>query len=179
MKTVEMLREDQDKLFKLLVKGNTYEEIGSILNLSTLQVSERIKRYFPYLRDIKFYKENKEDIFSGVQQMAMSEIAGKLSYSSLKDLTTLIGVLDDKIFRLQNPDKANGTSISINIENLVNKKEQLTQGLKEKGVSLHDLEYKLAEAICIDNTTMPVKQIERTLAPVENTDTQEYQFSLF
>lgn len=179
MAKIDMAVEDQDKLFKLIVKGNTYEEIGEIMNLSSIQISDRIAKYFPYLRDIKFYKENKEDIFNGIQQMALAHIASKMPFAPLKDLTNLVGVIDDKIFRLQNPDKANGTNIQISIENLVQKKEQVIQEFKKNGVNQYEIDKKVAEVFSIDNCNLPIKQIDHALNDTEIASSEVIQLTYF
>lgn len=152
-----------EKIHELALKQVTIKDIASATGLETSQVQEVLTSVFPHLKELKLFKDHKPDVFRSIQKKAAEFILQKIPVASLKDLTYLVAILEDKINLIEGKTTQN-IGIGIRIEHLVSEKEKVMGKLRDSGVPEHQLEDKLREALQLP----PVSSIPiHDLVPVQ------------
>lgn len=153
-----------EKIHELLCAcNNTIDDIAKLTDLTPDQVKRIIRVHFPHLRDLKRYRSSKLEIFEGVQAMAVRALVPKIQHAPLRDLTTLIGTLEDKIWRIGGGADQK-VEVSVRIEDLVKKKEAVRVQMIEQGVDRFELDRKVEEhlQVCYDGQSFPVDDLIQT-----------------
>jgi hypothetical protein len=134
----------EQRVYELVLKGNTFDEIGKVLDIDVSTVDAIIERRFPHLRDLAVYKEYKTDILQGLQQHAITHLLKKVPWMPGDKLTDLICKLEDRI-NLREGRSTSNVSIVMKMEHLIEEKAKREQDLKDAGIPEHRVEQALIE----------------------------------
>lgn len=127
-------------VYKHACQGLSYKDIGTLVDLEEGTVQTIITEHFPHLQEINTFKDNKVNIFSGVQQLAVQHLLRKIPFMTGKDLTYLLVAIQDKVQLLTGGSTSN---VRITLEGLVSEREKVKEQLKQEGVSEHHLEIEM------------------------------------
>jgi len=163
-----MTDKEQDKLYALVLKSNTHQEISTLMKRPIKDIKDSIQKYFPHLKDLALYKAHKTDLFQGVQSMAIRSLIQRLPHANTKDLTYLIAILEDKI-NLREGRSTSNIALSVRIEDLVEEKERIMNSYRDKGVPEDSLDTKFREHVSLDGkrARLPLKQIAKAVTGEE------------
>ena len=162
-----------EKIHELALKQVSAQDIATTTGLDVIQIYSIITEHFPHLKDLKLFKEFKSDVYRAIQKKASEWILQKIPVASLKDLTYLVAILEDKI-NLREGKSTQNIGIGIRIEHLVSEKEKLIGNLRSQGVPEHLLETKLTEMLQLPSSVtiplqelLPVPEVASTPPPEE------------
>lgn len=157
--TPEITPEILEKVHELALKQVSPADIASTTNLDITQVYAMLTEYFPHLKELKLFKDHKSEIFRSIQKKAAEYILQKIPLASLKDLTYLVAILEDKI-NLREGKSTQNIAIGLRIEHLVSQKEKVIEHLRSQGVPENMLEDKLKETLQLPvNASIPLHEI--------------------
>lgn len=139
------------EIYSSLARGNSYQETAGLLDLDTDAVGRYAEKHFPHLKDLDIYTENKVNILEGVQQAAMNSLLPKIPHATVKDLTNLIAIVQDKIQLLTGGPTQN-IGMAIRVEDIAKRKEGIMRKLEASGCSPHEIDAKVRE-----NAALPGK----------------------
>ncbi|MGQ9571471.1 MAG: hypothetical protein ACUVUQ_11670 [Thermodesulfovibrionales bacterium] len=151
--------EQIEQVHALLLKHNTSDEISKLLNLPVNTVRKIVARYFPHLKDVTLFSEHKKDIFKGLQSLATGYLIQKMPYASFKDLVDLVKMLEEKVALLEGRSTSN-IGIALRIEDLVAKKEEMLNDLRNRGVPENRIEIEFQKLTALPSAgTIPAPTI--------------------
>lgn len=147
--TEEVKKEEISKMYSMVLKGDTIKDISKELKHTEKTISKYLDEYFPHLKDIEIFKEHKSDVYSGLQQLAVSSLLSKIPHASTKDLTYLIAIMEDKI-RVRDGKSMGKFSLDIKIEDIITRKEHIIHELKQKGVADEAIDVEFQKTVSLD-----------------------------
>jgi hypothetical protein len=151
--------EHLEKIHELALKQVAPKDIAQAVGLETVQVYDALTEHFPHLKELKLFKDFKSEIYRSLQKKATEFILQKIPIASLKDLTYLVAILEDKI-NLREGKSTQNIGIGIRIEHLVSQKEKVLEHLRSQGTPEHMLEDKLKETLQLPyNASIPLQEI--------------------
>lgn len=98
-----------------LALGATRAQVAKSANVSRAAITQMLKRYGIDSKLIDSFKENRADIFAGIQEtVAASLTEDDIKKATLRDRTILLGTLYDKE-RLERGQSTNNTSVFFHV----------------------------------------------------------------
>ncbi len=172
--TEEAKKEEISKMYSMVLKGDTIKDISTELKHTEKTIRVYLDKYFPHLKDISIFKEHKTDVYSGLQQLAVSSLLTKIPQASTKDLTYLIAILEDKI-RLRDGLATQKFSLDIKIEDTITRKEHVIHELREKGVAEEAIEVEFQKQVSLDgrSVNLPLTDLIENNNPDEDTGLEQ------
>lgn len=178
----EITQEVIEKVYKRRLKKMTAEEIAEVEGLAVDTVNYISKTYLSFLKDLDMYEEHKTDIFMGLQKMIVGLMLKKADKATFRDLSTAFGILEDKLNLRQGKSTANiAVGMTIKLEDLVTRKEQLEKSLLAQGICRTEIPGAIATKLLQDKkvNVLPLetmKDPEESLIAPEGEFTQQSLF---